>query len=128
LFTSVDLVRFGWEDSGVDGPTKVISNVTIWVGAQDNTTTGDVAFESSQDILSLLTEHGIDDVDVAFRESEARFLTGSPLLAPSTMTTTSRMSSILPPLLLACPSLARRRRGRRELWASISALARIFTA
>lgn len=82
MFTSVDLVRFGWEDSGVDGPTKVNSNVTIWVGVQDNTTTGDVAFESSQDILSLLTEHGIDDVDVAFRESEARFLTGSPLLAP----------------------------------------------
>ncbi|KDQ63439.1 hypothetical protein JAAARDRAFT_169256 [Jaapia argillacea MUCL 33604] len=83
LFTSIDLVRFGWEESGTDGrANKVISGVTIWVGVQEDSTTGDVAFESSQDILGVLKQHGIDDIDVAFRESEARLLTGPPLLAP----------------------------------------------
>jgi hypothetical protein len=61
---------------------KVTSGVTIWVGVQENSTTGKVAFESSQDILDLLKQHSIDDIDVAFRESEARFLTGPPLLGP----------------------------------------------
>lgn len=60
----------------------MLSAVTIWVGVQKNTTTGDMAYESSQDILSLLKEHDIDDVDVAFRESETRFLAGPRLLAP----------------------------------------------
>ncbi|KAI0706809.1 hypothetical protein C8T65DRAFT_740514 [Cerioporus squamosus] len=67
-FTSIDLVRFGWEESGVDGRVnEVISGVTIWVGVQEDNTTSDVAFESSQDILGLLKQHGIDDVDVAFQ-------------------------------------------------------------
>jgi len=37
---------------------------------------------SSQDILGLLKEYDIYDIDVAFRESEVRPLTGPSLLAP----------------------------------------------
>lgn len=82
-FTSIDLARFSWNEPDADGCEKTVtSDVTIWVGVQGNTTTGDVAFESSQDILGLLKQHKIKDVDVAFRESEARFLTTTPLLAP----------------------------------------------
>ena len=58
------------------------SDVTIRVGVQEDTTTGEVAFKSSLDILGLLKQHDIDDVEVAFRESEARLPTGPPLLAP----------------------------------------------
>ena len=51
------------------------------MGVQEDTTTGDVALKSSLDILGLLKQHDINDVEVAFRESEARLLTGPPLLA-----------------------------------------------
>jgi len=47
-----------------------------------NTLTGDVAFHSSNDILILLKEHGITDVDVAYRESVVRDLSGPELFAP----------------------------------------------
>ena len=83
LFTSIDLVRFSWDEPAADGLKNIVTGgVTIWVGVQEDTTTGEVAFESSQDILGLLKQHDIDDVEVAFRESEVRFLTGPPLLAP----------------------------------------------
>lgn len=82
-FTSIDLVRFSWNEPAADGRNNIVTgSVTIWVGVQEDTTTGDVAFESSQDILDLLKQHDINDVEVAFRESEVRFLSGSPLLAP----------------------------------------------
>jgi hypothetical protein len=62
--------------------TVVTSPVTIWVGVLPDTLTGDVAFHSSNDILDLLKEHGISDVDVAYRESVARGLSGPELFAP----------------------------------------------
>ena len=83
MFTSIDLVHFSWDESDAEGlQTAVTSDVTIWVGVQEDTTTGDVALKSSLDILGLLKQHDIDDVEVAFRESEARLLTGPPLLTP----------------------------------------------
>lgn len=82
-FTSIDLVRFGWDEYDEDGRRiKVTSGVTIWVGVHECGTTPEDALESSQDILAFLKQHGIDDVEVAFRESEARFLAGPPLYAP----------------------------------------------
>ena len=48
-----------------------------------DTLTGEEAFHSSNDILDLLKEHGISDIDVAYRESVARgFFSGPELFAP----------------------------------------------
>ena len=47
-----------------------------------DSTAGDAAFESSQDILQLLKQHDIHDIDVAYRESVTHPLTGPALLAP----------------------------------------------
>jgi hypothetical protein len=52
------------------------------VGVLPDTLTGEVAFHSSNDILDLLKEHGISDVDVAYRESVARGFSGPELFAP----------------------------------------------
>ncbi|KAF8901022.1 hypothetical protein CPB84DRAFT_1847006 [Gymnopilus junonius] len=65
-----DLVRFsGFEENEHDEDIKVDPY-------------GTVAFHSSNDILELLKEHGIFDVDVAYRESAARALSGPELFAP----------------------------------------------
>ena len=96
--STVDLVRFSWveesedveeneEDEDVDTKvapygTVVTTPVTIWVGVLPDTLTGEVAFHSSNDILDLLKEHGISDVDVAYRESVARGFSGPELFAP----------------------------------------------
>jgi len=47
-----------------------------------NTTTGEQGFNSSNDILNLLKQYNITDVDVAYRESEVKFLSGPELFAP----------------------------------------------
>ncbi|KAI6145492.1 hypothetical protein BKA82DRAFT_995627 [Pisolithus tinctorius] len=62
--------------------TVVTTPVTIWVGVLPDTLTGEVAFKSSNDILDLLKEHGISDVDVAYRESVAKGSSGPELFAP----------------------------------------------
>jgi hypothetical protein len=81
--TSVDLVRFRWDEQNTDGGSETVtSHVTIWVGVLPDSTTSDAAFESSQDILQLPKQHDIDDIDVAYRESVAQPLTGPQLLAP----------------------------------------------
>ncbi|KAG8756942.1 hypothetical protein FRC11_004910 [Ceratobasidium sp. 423] len=82
-FTSVDFVRFRWVEGDGKSPRKTVtSRPTIWVGVLPDSTTGDAAFHSAQEILQLLKSHGIEDIDVAYRESTARFLANSPLLAP----------------------------------------------
>lgn len=83
LLTSVDLARFRWEEQNTDGHSETFtSRVTIWIGVLPDSTTGDAAFESSQDIIDLLKTHGIHDIDVAYRESVAHPLAGPELLAP----------------------------------------------
>ncbi|KIM81198.1 hypothetical protein PILCRDRAFT_821650 [Piloderma croceum F 1598] len=62
--------------------TVFTTPVTIWVEVLPDTLTGKVAFKSSNDILDLLKEHGISDVDVAYRESVARGFSGPQLFAP----------------------------------------------
>jgi hypothetical protein len=62
--------------------TVVTTPVTIWVGVLPDTLTGEVALHSSNDILNLLKEHGISDVDVAYRESVARGFSDPELFAP----------------------------------------------
>ena len=103
--SSVDLVRFSWvgeneddEDNKDDEDDEDIEDyedievapcgavvttpVTIWVGVLPDTLTGEEAFHSSNDILDLLKEHGIFDLDVAYRESVARGFSGPELFAP----------------------------------------------
>ncbi|KAI1791811.1 hypothetical protein LXA43DRAFT_1136373, partial [Ganoderma leucocontextum] len=83
--SSVDLVRFSWVEENEDvAPygTVVTTPITIWVGVLPDTLTGEVAFHSSNDILDLLNEHGISDIDVAYRESVARGFSGPGLFAP----------------------------------------------
>ncbi|KIJ11189.1 hypothetical protein PAXINDRAFT_177375 [Paxillus involutus ATCC 200175] len=59
------------------------TNPTIWVGVLPDTLTGAVAHESATEILGLLKELGIaGSVDVAYRESVAKFLHGPDLFAP----------------------------------------------
>ena len=62
--------------------TVVTTPITIWVGVLPDTLTGEVAFKSSNDILDLLKEHGISDVDVAYRESVAKSSSGPELFTP----------------------------------------------
>lgn len=52
------------------------------MGVFPDTLTGEVAFHSSIGILNLLKEHGIDDVDVAYRESVVKGFSGPELFAP----------------------------------------------
>ena len=104
--SSIDLVCFSWVEGNEDieeddmdieeddmdiedvditvAPygTVVITPVTIWVGVLPDTLAGEVAFHSSKDILDLLKEHGISDVEVAYRESVARGFSGPELFAP----------------------------------------------
>ncbi|KAI0091513.1 hypothetical protein BDY19DRAFT_983828 [Irpex rosettiformis] len=81
--TSVDLVCFRWEWRNEDGSREpVTSRVTIWIGVRRDSTNGDAAFDATQDILKLLEGYGIDDIDIAYRESEAHPLAGPILLAP----------------------------------------------
>ncbi|KAH8980960.1 hypothetical protein EDB86DRAFT_3087553 [Lactarius hatsudake] len=56
---------------------------TIWVGVLPDTLTGMVAHESATEILGLLKELGIASVDVAYRESVAKFLHAPGLFAPA---------------------------------------------
>ncbi|KAL6306131.1 hypothetical protein BKA93DRAFT_816510 [Sparassis latifolia] len=81
--TSVDLVRFRWDEQNSDGGRETVTScVTIWVGVLPDSTTGDTAFKSSKDILQLLKQHSIHDIDVAYCESVAQPFTGPELLAP----------------------------------------------
>ncbi|KAH9001043.1 hypothetical protein EDB92DRAFT_1962115 [Lactarius akahatsu] len=59
------------------------TNPTIWVGVLPVTLTGMVAHESATEILGLLKELGIAGVDVAYRESVAKFLHAPGLFAPA---------------------------------------------
>ncbi|KAF9068812.1 hypothetical protein BDP27DRAFT_1223677, partial [Rhodocollybia butyracea] len=87
--SSIDLVRFSWEDE-YDHTTFTLSRtvittpVTIWVGVLPDTLTAEVAFHSSNDIFNVLKEHGISDIDIAYRESVARSFSGPELFAPAT--------------------------------------------
>lgn len=82
-YTSIDLVRFRWEEQTEDGLGKdVTSPVTLWIGVRPDSTNGDVAFDCAQDIFKLLKGYDVDDVEIAYRESEARALAGPILYAP----------------------------------------------
>ena len=100
--SSIDLARFSWVKENVDEEDEenadkeddedtrdadshrrvVTTPVTIWVGVLPDTLTGEVAFQSSNDILDLLKKHGISNVDIAYRESAVRALSGPELFAP----------------------------------------------
>jgi hypothetical protein len=79
----VDLTCFCWKESTKDGCGKLVfSHVTIWIGVVPDSTNTDIAFDACHVIHQLLTTYNITDIDIAFRESEANFLVGSPLYNP----------------------------------------------
>jgi hypothetical protein len=85
--SSVDLVRFSWLEKNEDNEddedeTVYTTPVTIWVGILPDTLTGEAAFHSANDILGLLKEHGIADVEIAYRESVYTPSSGPELFAP----------------------------------------------
>ena len=45
----------------------VSSLVTVGIGVLPNSTNGDAAFDSTQEILELLVDYDIDGIDVAYR-------------------------------------------------------------
>lgn len=55
------------DDDGEETPYT--TPVTIWVGVLPGTLASQVAFDSANDILPMLQQHGITDIDVAYRES-----------------------------------------------------------
>ncbi|TFK71331.1 hypothetical protein BDN72DRAFT_895703 [Pluteus cervinus] len=61
----------------VDG-TVYTTSAPIWVGV----ITSEQAYNSSRDILDLLQQYSTADVDVAYRESEVKLLSGPELFAP----------------------------------------------
>jgi len=128
-YSSVDLVRFCWvekkedieggdddkggdddedsdddEDVGINTMVSPHENVittpnTIWVGVLPDTLTGKIASQSSEDILALLKEHGISDVDVAYRESVVRDFRGPKLFAP--VSDRNPLATVIDPLTTA---------------------------
>ncbi|KZS93092.1 hypothetical protein SISNIDRAFT_474567 [Sistotremastrum niveocremeum HHB9708] len=92
--TSVDLARFRWEEQTEDGRGReVTSRITIWIGVLPDTN-GDAAFDSAQAIIELLKKYEIDDIDIAFRESEAQLLASPLLYAPVNDVHSLKSSSI----------------------------------
>lgn len=82
-FTSIELARFRWEEPTEDGLGEdFTSPVTLWIGVRPDSTNGDAAFDCAKDIFKLLKGYGVDDVEIAFRESESRALAGPILYAP----------------------------------------------
>ncbi|KAH7334419.1 hypothetical protein B0J17DRAFT_733750 [Rhizoctonia solani] len=79
--TSIDLARFTWRELGTD-PKIITTPPTIWVGVRADSLTGDVAYESCNEILNLLKENDITDIQVAYRESHTKLLVGPELFAP----------------------------------------------
>ncbi|KAH9054792.1 hypothetical protein EDB87DRAFT_1767442 [Lactarius vividus] len=78
-WSSIDPARFfthgpPGEEKGSLGP------VVIWVGVIPGSTSSITAHEVSQDILTLLLEHGVKDAVVEWREAVPQRLAGPPLL------------------------------------------------
>jgi hypothetical protein len=61
--TSVDLVRFGYDDD----PS---GNVIIWIGVKPGSLSYEVGIDVALQCKKLLLDHDIRDVDVEIRESE----------------------------------------------------------
>jgi hypothetical protein len=79
-WSSVDPARFfthatpGEEKKGSLGP------VVIWLGVLPGSTSSDTAHEVSQEIFTLLQEHGVKDVVVQWREAVLQRLAGPALM------------------------------------------------
>jgi hypothetical protein len=79
-WSSVDPARFfthatpGEEEKGSLGP------VVIWLGVIPGSTSSDAAHEVSQEILTLLREHGVKDAVVEWREAVLQRLAGPALM------------------------------------------------
>ncbi|KAF9049012.1 hypothetical protein BJ165DRAFT_1580826, partial [Panaeolus papilionaceus] len=80
-FTSVDFVHF--RSRSKDYP-EVLSNPTIWIGVMACHINTACARESASDIRAYLDELKVQNIDIAYRKSVAKFLSshGPPLFQP----------------------------------------------
>lgn len=84
FFSTIDVVRFieVEVDEDVEAKQTVPSPVTIWIGIHSSITSATAAHDAAKVILALLEEHGINDVDIHFRESSYRREVGGQLYNP----------------------------------------------
>ncbi|KAF9049011.1 hypothetical protein BJ165DRAFT_1342937, partial [Panaeolus papilionaceus] len=85
-FTSVDFIRFTSipESKGHTGEVVYDTNPTIWIGVIPNTLNAALAQESATDILAYLDDLKVQNIEVDYRKSIAKFLgsNGPPLFHP----------------------------------------------
>ncbi|KAI0682551.1 hypothetical protein BC835DRAFT_1424251 [Cytidiella melzeri] len=83
-FSSIDFVRFTcrWVNSNIEVTVPVedidcyTTPPTVWIGVLPNTLSSELAYKAAVEILEILKQHNISGVDVAFRESVVRSLSG----------------------------------------------------
>lgn len=63
--------------------TRYYTNPTIWIGVLPDTLTTATAYESSMDIVTFLDSLHVQNVDIAYRESVYRTMSGPPLFRPA---------------------------------------------
>ena len=79
--SSIGAARFfthaipGEEEEGHLGP------VVVWLGTKPGSTSSDTAHEVSQEILTLLGQHGVNDIVIEWREAVLQRLGGPPLMS-----------------------------------------------
>nr|GAT59150.1 predicted protein [Mycena chlorophos] len=82
-WTSVDLVRIGRSDDG-----ETAAQTIVWVGVKAKSLTREKGQRLCVILVGILRDHGVDDVEVEFRESSVSLLVnvgpGPSLLAPNT--------------------------------------------
>ncbi|KAF7308431.1 hypothetical protein HMN09_00691900 [Mycena chlorophos] len=82
-WTSVDLVRIGRSDDG-----ETAAQTIVWVGVKTKSLTREKGQRLCAILVDILHNHGVNDVEVEFRESSVSLLVnvgpGPSLLAPNT--------------------------------------------
>ncbi len=65
---SINAARFLTVPDGADEMEGTLGSVVIWIFVNPGSTSADTAHEVSQEILRLLTDNGVDGVDVEWSE------------------------------------------------------------
>jgi len=77
---SINTVRFFTVPDGGDVKEGTLGSVVIWISVYPGSTSADTAHEISQGILQLLTDNGVDGVDVEWSEGVTSRLAAPALL------------------------------------------------
>jgi hypothetical protein len=77
---SINTARFLTVPNGEDVKEGTLGSVVIWISVYPDSTSADTAHEVSQEILRLLTDNGVDGVDVEWSEGVTSRLAAPALL------------------------------------------------